>query len=172
MHQELKDYIIQFASLLAGQLDPKAVVEIDKEGNQWRVNINTDSENSKLLLEPEVMYSIQHIIRVLVHKKYPSDRTHFLFDVNDGRKKREQALNQKIPELAQNKVLKDGQTIILINLSPYERKLVHGILAEINGLTTSSVGPENSRKLLIMPSSDIATGGMENSIVMSMKDFL
>jgi spoIIIJ-associated protein len=172
MSPELKEYIIHFATLIASQLDPEVTAEIDKEGNQWRVNLTTQNPNNELLLEPEIIYSIQHIVRVLVHKKFPQDRTHFLFDVNDGRKKREQALNQKIPEIAQNIVLKDGQTIILTNLSAYERKLIHGILADINGLTTGSVGPENNRKLLIMPSSDVATGGMENSVVMTMKDLL
>jgi predicted RNA-binding protein Jag len=64
--------------------------------------------------------------------------------------------------------LKQGLTVILVGLSGYERKLVHGILAEIKGLETSSVGPQDNRKLLVMPNSQIGNYGIENAKVVDL----
>lgn len=139
-------------------------IDFQKEADQYRIVINNGTQD--LVGEKsEVIRSLQHLVRVVVHKKFPEDRTHFLFDVGGFRSKREMALKMHIPELANIQVLQEGQTVVLVNLSGYERLLVHQLLADIDGLDTNSVGPKNDRKLLIMPTSEVGSTAMDDAII-------
>lgn len=164
MSNEFKECVLKFIQFLVFPvLSADFTTDIEKEGDQWRFNIV--SKNTELLVgfEGDLLRSIQHLIRVLVHRKFPTDRTHFLIDVNNYRKNREYAISTKIPDIAISEVLSRGNTVILVGLSGYERLQVHKILAEIKGLNTSSVGPEDNRKLLIMPTSETGSGSMDSA---------
>jgi spoIIIJ-associated protein len=164
MPNEFKECVLKFIQLLVFPvLSADFTTEIEKEGDQWRFNILSEKSDVIVGIEGELLRSIQHLIRVLVHRKFPSDRTHFLIDVNNYRKNREYAISTKIPDIAMSEVLNKGNTVILVGMSGYERLKVHTILSEIKGLKTSSVGPEDNRKLLIMPTSETGSGSMDSA---------
>lgn len=146
-------------------------VECDflKEGDQWRLNIQTKNYGKLIGNHGEVLSGLQHLIRVIVHKKFPQDRTHFLVDVNERRRKREEFIQNKVPDYGKEEVLGLGKTVIMSNLSSYERKIIHKMLDEIKGLETTSVGERYNRKLLIRPTSDAGSQGMEDSIVVDIE---
>jgi len=145
-------------------INPACEISFQKEADQYRIII--DKGDKDLVGEhSEVIRSLQHLVRVVVHKKFPNDRTHFIFDVGGYRSKREMALKMSIPDLAKIKVLEEGQTVVLVNLSGYERLLVHQLLADIAGLETNSVGAKNDRKLLIMPTSEVGSTAMDDALV-------
>lgn len=145
-------------------IDPEFVVE--KESNQFRVTVN--SKTNPIPNDPNFIFSLQHIARVVSHHAFPDEKNHFLLDIAGAKKGREKLISERVPVLAQEIVLTKGTTIILIGLSGYERKLVHGILSEIKGLQTTSVGEPQNRKLLVMPTSDAGIGGIENAKVVNL----
>ena len=163
--EKIKNKIQELIYLIVGSITTVENIQIQKEGSQLRVTL--DVENSTPLLEEnsQLLRSIQHIIRVLVHKQYPEDKTHFFLDVSNYRKERERVLSIKVPELTQNKVLKEGKTVILINLTSYERLLVHQMLLGVKCIETTSVGNIENRKLLILPSSDVGFAKFEDAII-------
>jgi len=163
MTTEFRESILKSINLIINIVDESAKIEVGKEADQWRFNIITSKPEDLIGKDGELVRSIQHVARVLVHKIFPEDRTHFLVDVNGYRQKREHTINNKIPEIAQKEVLNIGNTVILIGLSGYERLQVHNYLSEIKGLSTTSVGPEDNRKLLIMPTSETGSIGMDNA---------
>lgn len=146
-------------------------VEIDfqKEGDQYRISVS-NSKGGGLKFSPEVLKSIQHLIRVAVHRKFPEDKTHFFIDIDGYKSKRERLIKNSVPQLAQEKVLSEGKTVILIGLSGYERMIVHQLLADIKGLITNSVGERNSRKLLIIPTSETGSGSMDDGFVWNINE--
>ncbi len=141
------------------------VVELDyvKEGDQWRVNVISPNGQQLFGYKGELLNALQHLLRVLIHRHNPDDRTRFLLDVGMTRQRREEYINKQIPEMAKEDVLKNGMTYIVQNLSSYERRIIHGMLAEVKGLETLSVGDGYSRKLLIRPTSEMGSLGMDNS---------
>ena len=163
MSPEIKEAIIYTLHLLIDGIDPNFELDIEKEGDQWRININTTKADNLIDKDGELIRSIQHLIRVLVHKKHPTDRSHFLIDVNDYRRNREKLILNKIPMLAKKEILMQGNTIILVGLSGYERLQIHNILAEIDGLSTNSVGPKENRKLLLMPTTETGSTGIDKA---------
>lgn len=163
MDEALQKNITEIVDLLVRPICGDYTMEFVREGEQWRVNLGGDNTDRLLTFQGEVLNSVQHLVRVLVHQRMPKDRTHFILDVNMSRSVREKFINEEIPNLAKNDVLALGMTIILKNLSSYERRLVHQMLHEVEGLETMSVGEGNNRKLLIRPTSDTGSLGIDNS---------
>ncbi|MEM1312843.1 MAG: R3H domain-containing nucleic acid-binding protein [Patescibacteria group bacterium] len=163
MTSDVQGTLIKYIHLMVDPIDPNINIAIQREGDQWRANLVTEAEAEFTVADGELVRSIQHVARVLVHRKYPEDRSHFILDVNNYRKLREHSISNTIPILAKNDVLADGNTIILVGLSGYERLQVHRTLSEIKGLNTNSVGPSNNRKLLIMPTSETGSSSMDKA---------
>ncbi len=149
-------------------------IQISKEGDQWRVNVNTDQNDLLVGYKGENIKAIQHVTRVLIHKKFPDNRTHFLIDVGKYRKSREHVLNATIQNMADKDVLEQGKTIIITGLTSYERRIVHNLLTEIKGLETTSIGEEGTRKLIIRPTQGEIVGGMgmDNAIIVSIDQLI
>lgn len=167
MPPEIKQVIVKYLDLIIDAMVPKKNLEFKNEGEQWRITLETDNNEVIIGENGQTLSAIQHLIRTLVHRAYPQDRTHFILDVTGFRSVRENNLTAKIPGIVQQSVLTDGKTIVLVGLSSYERLLVHRCLSDITGIETMSVGAATSRKLLIMPTSDVGTGGIENAIIIN-----
>jgi predicted RNA-binding protein Jag len=165
MSEQIKSYIEKLIQLMISPIVSLNGIDVVPENSQFRVILNV-SDNTALIEENcELLQSIQHIIRVAVHNKFPDDRTHFVLDVDNYNKKREKIISVNIPNLAHSKVLGEGKTIILINLTGYERLQVHNILLDVKGVETTSVGVGKNRKLLIIPTSDLGATSLEDSII-------
>lgn len=163
MDEALHKTIAEIVDLLVRPICGDYTLELVREGEQWRINLGGENIARLLAYQGEVLNSVQHLVRVLVHQRMPKDRTHFILDVNMTRSVREKFINEEIPNMAKNEVLALGMTIIIKNLSSYERRLIHQMLQEVDGLETMSVGEGNSRKLLIRPTSDTGSLGIDNS---------
>jgi spoIIIJ-associated protein len=163
MDQAITTEISTILNSILAHICGEVEVEITKEGEQHRINIISDNGNKLLEEDGHLLNALQHLIRVLVHKTFPDDKSHFVLDVFNGRLKRERYIQEEIPNIAKNDVLLLGNTVIIKNLSSYERLIIHQLLVEVKGLETTSVGEDKNRKLLIRPTSETGTLGLDNS---------
>jgi len=167
MSPQIKQAIIKYLDLVLDAMVDHKEMTFQNEGEQWRIILDTSNNQVIIGDNGQTLSAIQHMIRTLVHKAFPGDRTHFILDVVGYRSVREQNLTSKIPGIVKQSVLTEGKTIVLVGLSSYERLLVHRCLSDIKGIETMSVGVATSRKLLIMPTSDVGAGGIENAIIIN-----
>jgi predicted RNA-binding protein Jag len=166
MDQEYQDLLQKLIiSITTPLIKEEVKLNFLKEGDQWRVNLTTAKESELIGEHKEILNSIQHITRVAMSKKFPGDRTHFILDINRFRLNREEFLNKTLMSLADSYVLKGGQTLILLHLSSYERRLIHQMMTEVSGLETISVGSGHDRRLIIRPTSDTGSIGMDKAKV-------
>jgi predicted RNA-binding protein Jag len=165
MSEELKNAIIQILQFIVPAIVEDVEIEFLKEADQWRVNLKVADPEPLLGTNNEIVNSIQHYIRIAIHKKYPADRTHFILDVNLAKKQREQYITESIPKIGQEKVLQNGSSIIFVGLSSYERRIVHNIISEVKGVESVSVGTDSGRRLILRPTSETGSTGMENAQV-------
>jgi spoIIIJ-associated protein len=165
MQSNIKDFVDKLLEVILPGLFDDSNFEYEKEGNQWRIKVNTSGTYADDVDLKSIAHSIQHILRISVHKNFSEDRTHFLIDIDNFRSQREDKLKKLIPSLAENKVVIQGKTVVLMGLSGYERMLVHQMLAEVKGLETTSVGNGPGRKLLIVPDSETGASGMDKAIM-------
>jgi spoIIIJ-associated protein len=167
MKEEFEQQLHSILKLLIEPIAPDPVIKITQEGDQWRVNINSEHNDLLVGYKGENVKAIQHITRVIIHKKFPEDKTHFLIDIGEYKRSREHVITGKITNLAEKEVQELGKTLILTGLSGYERKIIHGLLGDIKGIETTSVGESDNRKLLIRPTTGELTAGMgmDNAVV-------
>jgi spoIIIJ-associated protein len=170
MELDYKQQLIKIITQLSEEVAGKVEITIAKEGDQWRVNVISQDDETLVGEKGENIKAIQHIARVIMHRQYPNDRTHFMIDVGEFRKNREKLIKSKISLLAQKEVIDEGTTLILRHFNGYERKLVHNILADTDGLETISIGEDESRKLIIRPTSEVGSKGIEQSRILDIKD--
>ena len=166
-------YKQQLLEVLGGLIEPivsGAEYDVLKEGDQWRVNVVTDNDEDLIGEKGETVRAVQHVARVIMHQKYPQNRTHFLIDVGEYRKQREKTIKSKIAMLARYEIIEHGNTVIILGLNGYERKLIHNILADISGLETTSIGSPESRKLIIRPTSEVGSKGIDQAKMLELKD--
>jgi predicted RNA-binding protein Jag len=166
----LPDNYQQFiVNLLKNLIEPiihqNLEVFFQKEGDQWRLNLQSKNLQKLVVENKDLIPAIQHILRVIVAKNFPGDRTHFILDVDSLRKYREEYIRKFVYDLAEREVATQGNTVILLHLTSYERRLVHQMLAEVRGLETVSVGSGSGRRLIIRPTSDTGAKNIDQAKV-------
>lgn len=122
----------------------------EREGNVFRVNI--ESEEPSLLIghHGENIFALQNIIKNIVWKKEPGDYQ-IIVDVDDYRKRQEENVIKMAERKAEN-ARKNNQSESLPAMSPYFRRIVHLHLAsKFEDLTTESVGEGDFRHITIKP---------------------
>ena len=69
-------------------------------------------------------------------------------DIEGYRAKREEALRAVARRMAE-KAKRTRRNVMLEPMSPYERRIIHDEVSGIEGVTTSSVGSDNNRRVVI-----------------------
>lgn len=74
------------------------------------------------------------------------------------RQKREETLRELAQKIARQ-VLKSGRSSVLEPMNPYERRIIHAVITDIEGVTSKSVGEDPNRKVVVMSSNYRRNGG-------------
>ncbi len=98
----------------------------------------------------QTLDAIQYLTSLVVNKDNNSYiRT--IIDAEGYRRKRELTLEKLAIRLAE-KAIKNGRSIRLEPMNPYERKVIHSVLQKYPGVSTRSEGEEPYRRVVIEPS--------------------
>ena len=97
----------------------------------------------------ETLDSIQYLTR-LVANKYKTENEYARISINIGsyREKRKNTL-RALAKKNSEKVLKYGRNVTFEPMYPYERRIIHTAVQEIEGVTSHSVGSDSNRRVVI-----------------------
>ncbi|MDR1068752.1 MAG: Jag N-terminal domain-containing protein [Clostridiales Family XIII bacterium] len=95
----------------------------------------------------QTLDAIQYLTN-LVNNKEREEYKRVVIDIEGYRSRREKVLEGLAVRLAA-KVRRTGRSVKLEPMNPYERKVIHATLQEIDGVTTRSEGEEPYRKVVI-----------------------
>ncbi len=99
----------------------------------------------------DTLDSFQYLANLAANREYKSgDKNHnrVTVDIDGYRSKREQTLRALARRMA-NKALKYNRSVMLEPMNPYERRIIHSEIQNIEGVSTNSIGSENNRKVVI-----------------------
>ena len=137
------------ADSLLKKLGVTGTTEVSKEGEFFSVDIETEESGIIIGYHGETLQALQLILSLLVQKKL--DRfERILVNVGDYREKREEKLKEMALDAAR-RAKETKQEIILGNLAPWQRRIVHVTLAEDSEVSTESQGEDPDRQLVIKP---------------------
>ncbi|MCM1333985.1 MAG: KH domain-containing protein [Bacteroides sp.] len=95
----------------------------------------------------ETLDALQYLT-ILASNKAEESYCRISVDCNGYRAKRKETLEQ-LAEKISYRVLKQGRRITLEPMNPYERRIIHSKVMEIDGVYSNSVGEEPFRKVVI-----------------------
>jgi len=148
--EDQADSAADFLEELLGHMGIDAVAEPNQHRDHMYVDIVGEDEDDMALLigrHGQTLDAIQELTRSVVGR-HLDQRVRVIVDVQDYRKRRETRLEEKAREVAA-RVLRTGTEEILEPMNPFERKIVHDAVAEIDGVESSSRGEEPDRAVVV-----------------------
>lgn len=95
----------------------------------------------------ETLDSIQYLSS-LVANRGEGDYIRINIDSGNYREKRERTLEALARKLA-NTAVRTGKSTTLEPMNPYERRVIHGAVSQVKGATSSSIGVDPNRRVVI-----------------------
>lgn len=105
----------------------------------------------------ETLDALQYLT-ILASNKTEESYCRISVDCNGYRAKRRETL-EALAEKTAHRVLKQGRRITLEPMNPYERRIIHSKVAEIEGVYSHSTGEEPFRKVVISANAKPAYNG-------------
>ena len=124
-----------------------------KEGNNDDILITVDGEGAGLLIghHGETLDSLQYLANLAANKKIKGEKHDYVkvtLDIEGYRAKREETLRALARRMAA-KVVKYKKSVMLEPMNPYERRIIHSEVQHVQGVSTNSIGSENTRRVVM-----------------------
>lgn len=105
----------------------------------------------------ETLDAIQYLARMMANKGNANYKR-VAINVGNYRAKREETLKILARKTAM-KAVRQGRSISLEPMNPYERRIIHTAVQEVEGATSHSVGSDLDRRVVITPVEGARNGG-------------
>ncbi len=127
-------------------LEKFEITPVKRDGN---VVLNITGEKLGIVIgkRGETLDSLQYLT-ILASNRSEESCCRISLDCNDYRDKRRETLDA-LARKTSAKVIKQGRKIALEPMNPYERRIIHSCVAEIEGVSSRSTGTEPYRKVVI-----------------------
>ncbi|MBQ9139905.1 MAG: Jag N-terminal domain-containing protein [Ruminococcus sp.] len=138
-----RDYIISIFNAMG--IDATYVIYQNETGAV--IDIKSDNNGTIIGRRGETLDSIQYLCSIIANK---GDKDYFRITIDclGYRSKRKETLEQLAAKVAKS-VLRTGRSQQLEPMNPYERRVIHSAVSEIEGVASRSIGEEPYRKIII-----------------------
>ncbi|HPL98414.1 MAG TPA: RNA-binding cell elongation regulator Jag/EloR, partial [Bacillota bacterium] len=123
-------------------MDIKAEIRVKDINESLYINLSGPKMGMIIGRRGQTLDSLQYLVSLVVNKDKERDSfVKVILDTEDYRRKREETLQRLAKRLA-DRARKTGKNIELEPMNPYERRIIHSTLQEVEGITTFSEGEE------------------------------
>ena len=138
-----RDYIISVLSAMG----VNATAKVYQNDSGAVIELESSSNGTIIGRRGETLDALQYLSSMIANK---SDKEYFRITIDcfGYREKRKVTLQQLAVKVAKN-VLRTGRSQPLEPMNPYERRVIHSAVSEIEGVVSKSVGEEPYRKIII-----------------------
>jgi len=151
-----REYI---AAILAKMgLEVKVTAEEKEDG----IVLNLDGEGLGVVIgrRGETLDALQYLAS-LVANRDGGQYMRVSINIGDYRKKREETLQMLAKKLA-TQAVRTGRSVTLEPMNPYERRVIHSAVQEVEGATSRSIGEEPNRRVVISSTAPRKSGNGGN----------
>lgn len=146
-----------FLTILEGLkiVDPK----IEASYAEGVVTIDLDCEDYGIVIghRGETLDSIQYLLSLVI-KKSTMEYVRVVINVGNYREKRALTLSNLAKKNAQ-RVLRTGRRYTFEPMNPYERRIIHTAVQEIEGVESRSIGYNQDRRVVLEPTGSAKRNG-------------
>lgn len=135
-------------SILKGLGITECEIELAEEEDGIAIELDC-GENYGVVIgrRGETLDAIQYLVRLYMNKGKESYKR-VSINIGNYREKRAETLRELAKRNAA-KVLRNGRNAVLDPMNPYERRIIHTAIQEIEGVESHSVGSDSERKVVI-----------------------
>jgi spoIIIJ-associated protein len=138
------DYLERFLDII----DYDGDIDLDVENDRAVVAIVGTGLQSLVGSQGETLDALQELTRLAVQQK-TGNRSRLMLDISGYRQARRDELGALGAETART-VLHSGNSVRLTPMNPFERKVVHDVIATIDGVRSESEGEEPQRQVIVL----------------------
>ena len=124
-------------------------IDMDIDGDRAAVSIVGAELNNLVGENGKVLEALQELTRLAVYRE-TGERSRLMLDVSNYRANRKAEL-EEVGRKAVEEAKATGTPVRLDPMTPFERKVVHDVVAAA-GLTSESEGEEPRRRVVVQPS--------------------
>lgn len=128
-------------------LNVPAEIESRIEERGLYLNVNTEDSGVLIGYKGESLRALQHLLNILLRNELGPE-VYAIVDIGGYRSEQD----RKVTELAKNlaeRVKLTGRAEVLRPMSPFERRLIHTVIAELPDIYSESTGEEPYRRVII-----------------------
>lgn len=143
-------------------------IALSGEVTEHGVEITLDGSDAGALIghRGDTLDALQYLTSMVANRG-GKDYVRISLNACNYRDKRRKALQELATRLSKN-AISTGRPIALEPMNPYERRIIHSTVTDIEGVSSHSSGEEPNRRVIIMP--DSAVGKNEKPIDMRRRD--
>ncbi|WP_132110557.1 R3H domain-containing nucleic acid-binding protein [Actinocrispum wychmicini] len=140
------DYLERLLDLL----DFDGDIDLDVEAGRAIVSIDGGDDLEKLVgPRGSALEALQELTRLAVQQE-TGVRSRLMLDIAGWRAERREELRD-LGKASAEKVVSTGEKVRLQPMTPFERKVVHDAVAEVEGVHSESEGEDPRRRVVIFP---------------------
>lgn len=148
--QQVGDEAQRFMQGLVEAFGLSGTVSVHRDADD--IEVNVDGSDLGLLVGPRgtTLQAVQELTRVAAQRRLGDHETRLRVDVGGYRERRREALGRFAHQVA-DQVIAEGVAKRLEPMSSADRKVIHDVLSEVDGVATRSEGDDPQRCVVIVP---------------------
>ncbi|MBR3629088.1 MAG: Jag N-terminal domain-containing protein [Oscillospiraceae bacterium] len=129
------------------QMGVEATFEVKAGAESAMIDIVAANNGAVIGKRGETLDALQYLTFMIANR---GDKEYYRIILNSAnyRERRRKTLEELAAKIAKN-VLRSGRQMTLEPMNPYERRIIHSAIAEIEGVQSKSIGEEPFRKVVI-----------------------
>ena len=149
LKSELLNYIKEYISALLTNMG--LTVNFETKLREDMMYIKIYSSNNPVIIgkSGNTLKALESIVKQHINTEF-NLRPYICLDIENYREKQQKRLERLARNIAKE-VSKTNVEVHLENMNAYDRRIVHNILTDFKGVTTTSVGEEPNRHVVIKP---------------------
>ncbi len=122
-------------------------IDIKEDVDGAVLDISGDNVEEIIGKKGEVLDSLQYLSSLVCNR---IDREYYRISTDcNGFRERRKAQLERLARKIGNNVKRNGRTTALEPMNPYERRIIHSVITDIEGVTSHSKGEDPYRKVII-----------------------
>ena len=147
MSESLTNQIVSFVERVIGAMGAKLTTSVEQTEDGTRINLQGEDGGILIRRSGEGLQALQHLVATAFRRQLGDD-TRIVVDCNGFRRDKDAELKQMAVFVAE-KARTTGAPQELGPLNPYERRIVHMVIAEDPTVTSESIGDAFMKTVII-----------------------
>jgi len=149
MNAELVEQTRRWLEDMLSFFEVNAKVTACVEGDAIELEVEADGGGRLIGHRGENLAAMQHMLNMLVRQR-TEERIYVHVDIGGYRQARLEKLMEQA-QAAADKAKADGEEVVLPMMNAAERRHIHSLMTDVEGVTTESRGDGNRRRLVVKP---------------------